>query len=48
MKMTEEQKIKENLNKMSKDQLVELIFQLLFDKRAMQAKIDAQKDLKKS
>lgn len=48
MKMTEEQKIKENLNKMSKDRLIELILQLLFDKRAMQAEIDAQKDLKKS
>lgn len=45
MKQTEEQKIKENLNKMSKERLVELVLQLLFDKRVMQTEID---NLKKS
>lgn len=45
MKQTEEQKIKESLNKMSKERLVELVLQLLFDKRVMQTEID---NLKKS
>lgn len=45
MKLTEEQKIKAYLNKLSKDRLVELILQLMLDKRVIQAQLD---ELKKS